>query len=51
MITDVGFIGLGQMGKWMAMDDNFTFGYPMKSAYKDMATVMEIQMNTRSLCP
>ena len=30
------------MGKWMVLDDNFTPGYPIKSAYKDMATVMEI---------
>ena len=26
----------------LVLDDNFTPGYPMKSAYKDMATVMEI---------
>jgi 3-hydroxyisobutyrate dehydrogenase-like beta-hydroxyacid dehydrogenase len=26
----------------LALDDNFTPGYPMKSAYKDMSTVMEI---------
>jgi 3-hydroxyisobutyrate dehydrogenase-like beta-hydroxyacid dehydrogenase len=26
----------------LILDDNFTPGYPMKSAYKDMATVMEI---------
>lgn len=35
----------------LILDDNFTPGYPMKSAYKDMATVMEIANKYRIPLP
>jgi 3-hydroxyisobutyrate dehydrogenase-like beta-hydroxyacid dehydrogenase len=35
----------------LVLDDNFTPGYPMKSAYKDMATIMEISNEYRIPLP
>ena len=35
----------------LVLDDNFTPGYPMKSAYKDMSTVMEISNEYQILYP
>jgi 3-hydroxyisobutyrate dehydrogenase-like beta-hydroxyacid dehydrogenase len=51
MDKKIGFIGLGQMGKWMALDNIFDRGYPLKHAYKDMISAAEISAQEKIPLP